>query len=548
MSDKLSLIVRLGDSSQRAKAARLLAGQFDAEDLTIFIPDAETGVPIPAVGFPQTLPDGRLWRSFIGKCQEQTIASDQLRYPGFDKKINVTGVFAQGPVLVLLGGTPSIKEDDELLVLMPLIVSSCHGESIAQTAQAHAALAREKAENARALAESLDHARRDLGQALLEAREAQKALKQADIRKDEFLAILAHELRNPLAPISNALQLLKLSESNPGVVANVRTVIETQVSHMVRLIDDLMDVSRITTRKIILRKEPVELADIVRQALDSVAPLLEENCHTLNVHLPSEAVWLEADSTRLTQVFINLLNNAAKYTDTGGHISIMATLESDGREIVISISDNGIGIAASMLETIFETFSQVDSSLERTRGGLGVGLTLVKNLVEMHGGSVTANSDGVGCGSTFLLRLPTCLNYKATVQASRVIHEPYPGGVKSHRILIVDDNRESADTLGWLLRELGHQVELTYDSATAIEKARRYHPNIIFLDIGLPDINGYRVCQLMRDDSAIADAVYVAQTGWGQDKDRQRAFAAGFDHHLVKPIDMVVLKELLDRV
>jgi PAS domain S-box-containing protein len=369
-----------------------------------------------------------------------------------------------------------------------------------------------------------------------------RALREADRRKDEFLAMLAHELRNPLAPIRNALHIMRLAADNPAVVEQFRNVMERQVVQMVRLVDDLLDVNRITRNKLELRRERVELADVVASAVETSRPALEEGGHALTVTLPPEPVHLYADATRLSQVFANLLNNSAKYTDRGGSVQLAAELR--GGEAVVRVRDNGVGIPAEALPRLFEMFSQVDRNLERAAGGLGIGLTLVRRLVEMHGGTVAAFSDGPGRGSEFVVRLPV-VHAGARPEDARVAGSGDRGVAPKRRILVVDDNRDAANSLSVILAMLDNETRTAYDGRQALEVVDEFRPDLILLDIGLPGMNGYEVCQQIRARPRGKAIVIAACTGWGQDEDRRRSSEAGFDHHLVKPIDPADLQKLL---
>lgn len=370
----------------------------------------------------------------------------------------------------------------------------------------------------------------------------EKSLKDADRRKDEFLAILAHELRNPLAPMRNALELMQPGTSDAATMEEARTLMERQLEHMVRLVDDLMDVSRITRNKLALRKAPVELAAVVQSAVESVRPLIEASRHTLEVKLPEEPVYLDADQTRLSQALQNLLNNAAKYTEPNGQISLKATVE--GAEAVIRVSDTGIGIPAEMLPRIFEMFTQDDRTLERSQGGLGIGLNLVRGLVEMHGGTVEAHSGGRGMGSEFVVRLPVLEDYVPAALRSSVDSEP-AAKEASWRILVVDDNRDAANSLGILLRLAGNEIKVAYDGLQALDAAMEFRPDIIFLDIGLPGMSGHDVARSIREQPWGEAMFLIALTGWGQDEDRKRSTDAGFNLHMVKPVDPASLRSLL---
>jgi CheY-like chemotaxis protein len=375
---------------------------------------------------------------------------------------------------------------------------------------------------------ALDHARLN------------EELRESDRRKDEFLATLAHELRNPLAPIRNSIQVMKLADHNLATIEASRAIIERQVRQMVRLVDDLLDVSRISRGKIVLQKRRVDLATVLAGALETSRPLLDQARHHLSVTLPREPIPLWADPTRLAQVFLNLLNNAAKYTEPGGEISLL--VEPDDGRVTVRVRDSGIGIPPDMITTIFNMFIQVDHSLERGHGGLGIGLTLVKRLVEMHGGSVAASSAGTGRGSEFVVRLPV-------LPTNEAVDSPATGEFPSYachrRILAVDDNWDSIDSLATMLRMLGNEVRTAGDGVEAVEVAANFQPEIVLMDIGLPRLNGFDAARQIRDLPGGQAMVLVALTGWGQEGDRRRSREAGFDHHIVKPVDPVVLEELL---
>jgi two-component system, chemotaxis family, CheB/CheR fusion protein len=365
-------------------------------------------------------------------------------------------------------------------------------------------------------------------------------LKEADLRKNEFLAMLAHELRNPLAPLLNMLEIMKRGEGNGKLIEQVRSTLERQLGQMVRLVDDLLDMSRISRSKLELRKGRVELASVIHQSVEACRPLAESAKHELNVSLPPEPIYLHADPVRLAQVFGNLLNNACKYTEPGGRIWL--TAERQGGDVVVNVKDTGLGIPSDKLASIFEMFTQIDRSLERSQGGLGIGLTLVKRLAEMHGGSVEAHSEGQGRGSEFVVRLPLLIGQpKAKTPGPSVERPP----TTSHRILIVDDNRDAATSLAVLLRITGNETHTAHDGLEAVEVAAAFRPEVVLLDIGLPKLNGHDACRRIREQPWGKDMVLVALTGWGQDEDRRLSKDAGFDHHMVKPVDFAELMSLL---
>ncbi|KQV49480.1 hypothetical protein ASC95_17960 [Pelomonas sp. Root1217] len=373
----------------------------------------------------------------------------------------------------------------------------------------------------------------------------EEALREADRRKDEFLATLAHELRNPLAPVRNGLEIMKMPRMDAGTFAQTRAMMERQVHQLVRLVDDLLDVSRVMGGKIELRKEYVELANVITRAVETVQPLIAAQGHRLALSIPQDSLLLEADPVRMAQVVGNLLTNAAKYTESNGRIWVEA--ERAGAEVVLRVRDNGIGIAPEMLARVFDLFVQADHASNKAQGGLGIGLTLAKNLVQMHGGTIAASSGGIGEGAVFTVRLPLA-NSQAVVPDSVLESTPaYETTSSGHRILVVDDNEDAAMSLTMFLGLQGHTVEMAHDGMSAIAKARSFLPHAIFLDIGMPGMDGYEVARQLRRQPGLERVVITALTGWGQREDRQRTAEAGFDHHLVKPAEAKVLEALLEK-
>ncbi len=371
-------------------------------------------------------------------------------------------------------------------------------------------------------------------------RQAEDALKEANRRKDEFLATLAHELRNPLAPLRNGLEVMKLAGNDAVAVEQSRTMMERQLAQMVRLIDDLLDVSRISRGLIKLTKRRVALTSVVQQAVETSRPLIDANEHQLVINVPSEPIFVDAETTRLAQVFSNLLNNAAKYTERRGRIVL--DIEREDGQALVRVGDNGIGISAHMLPQLFEMFTQAEGAQERSQGGLGIGLSLVKRLVEMHGGSVTAQSDGLGRGSEFTVRLPLATSAEARpVKTSGVA----TSASIRRRILVADDNRDAASSLAMVLDLLGNETRTAHDGLEALEMASEFRPDVIVLDIGMPKLNGYETARRIRDEAWGQDVALIALTGWGQLEDRRRSRGAGFDSHLTKPVDPMTLQKLL---
>ncbi|MGV3494629.1 MAG: ATP-binding protein [Ramlibacter sp.] len=369
---------------------------------------------------------------------------------------------------------------------------------------------------------------------ITDRKRAEQALRESDTRKDEFLATLAHELRNPLAPMRNGLAILGRADAGSAAAARARELMERQFVHLVRLVDDLLDVSRVSRGKVTLKKAPTTLQAVAELALEASRPLLDAARHSLVVELPPEPVALQVDATRMAQVLSNLLNNAAKYTPAGGRIVLSARVQGDGR-LQVSVADNGMGIPAEMLERIFELFAQVGSAQERSQGGLGIGLSLARRLVELHGGTLHAESDGPDRGSCFVIDLPLPAQ-AAERPAPIAVRDPAADGTRPRRVLVVDDNRDAAETLGMLLELEGHAVRMVHSGQDALAAAAQETPEVIFLDIGLPDIDGYQVATSLRDHPHARNALLVALTGWGAERDRERSRAAGFDLHLTKPV------------
>jgi signal transduction histidine kinase len=420
-------------------------------------------------------------------------------------------------------------------------------------AQANVALREEKTRELEQLNATLQRANEQLASAnrrlqseVVERARAEDALKEADRRKDEFLAMLAHELRNPLAPILNALYLMRMDLSAHQQIWS-REVIERQLSHLTRLVDDLLDVSRITRGKITLARAPVEVATLIARAVETIQPLLDERGHHFAVEAPAdEPLIVHGDPLRLTQALGNLLGNAAKYTNRGGHIRL--TVSRAGEEVELRVRDDGIGIPAERLPLIFDLFTQLDSKSDHPQSGLGIGLALVRRLVKMHGGSVTAASEGSGRGSEFIVRLPLLLEVVAPLNGDASVARRETAVGVCRRILVADDNPDALASLSEVLRLQGHEVFSACNGSLALECAERHLPEVALLDIGMPMIDGYEVARRIRAQPWGAQITLLALTGWGQDPDRRRSHEAGFDQHLVKPLDIGRLSDLLDRL
>jgi signal transduction histidine kinase/ActR/RegA family two-component response regulator len=375
---------------------------------------------------------------------------------------------------------------------------------------------------------------------LTERKRAVAALREADRRKDEFLATLSHELRNPLAPIRTALEVMRLAADDPALVEKARATMERQLTHLVRLTDDLLDVSRITRNKMELRRERIDLRAALHSAIETTRSLLDAQEHTVALKLPALPLWMDADLTRLAQVFSNLINNSAKYTDRGGRIEITAAA-ADGTA-TITVADNGIGIPAGMLPRIFDMFTQLQPHRDRTYGGLGIGLALARRLVELHGGAITARSDGVGRGTTIVVTIPLAASAAGARERARRDGAPTEDRC---RVLVAEDNPDAGEMMRVMLTFKGHDVRVASNGVQAVEAAREFEPQIAFLDIGMPRMDGYEAAYRIRELLG-RTVVLVALTGWGQDEDKRRSREAGFDHHLTKPPDPEVLERLID--
>jgi PAS domain S-box-containing protein len=390
----------------------------------------------------------------------------------------------------------------------------------------------------------LAHTNEILSNEIAERKRMEQALRETDRHKDEFLAMLAHELRNPLAPIRHALHVLKKQGHTDPTLEWGHALVDRQVTHMARLLDDLLDVARIIQNKIRLKMERCDLNGIITHAVEDCLPLIEERKHHLVLSLPEEPQWVEGDATRLEQVITNLLNNAAKYTEEGGKITLSAM--QTGVYALIRVEDTGVGIAPELLAHVFDLFTQADRSLAHSQGGLGLGLTLVRQLVEKHGGSVTAASAGVGQGSSFTVRLPLLPTSQPVIEST---NESMPNTsislLSDLRILVVDDYVDAAESLAMLLQAEGHEVETVHYGLKAIEQAQRFRPQVVLLDIGLPDLDGYEVAKRLRALPETRDTILIALTGYGQAEDRNRSQNAGFDHHLLKPVNFEKLSDLL---
>jgi signal transduction histidine kinase/ActR/RegA family two-component response regulator len=532
--DNLGLLIQLTAREHRLESARALARRMGVDHLLLLVRDPDLGVLLPAPGFPQTLDSGPAWRAFVERCQDASRSTGEVDLPPGTRR-SAMALNAGEVVAVLIGGTRREKEVAAFERLLPLIGRTLAAEEDAMLARAEAAAARESAKRAHSLASSLDVARREAARLNAELREEQR-------RKDDFLAMLAHELRNPLAPLATTIELLRRSGTSADGAERQLDVMARQVGQLSRLVEDLLDVSRVSRGRIHLRRERLAVGRTLADSVEAARPLIESRQLTLEVTLPDEEHWVEADQVRLSQIFSNLLHNAAKYTDPGGHVRV--SLTADAGEAVVRFTDDGIGIASDALDRIFDLFVQAPAGA-RGQAGIGIGLTLVRALVKLHGGTVTAESPGLGLGSTFTVRLPLVeapVPKEAPRTGSRD-HEP----VERLRVLVVDDNQDAADSLGEILGSLlGHHAEVAYSGAMALQLAADLDPDLLLLDIGMPEMDGYELARRLRRVLR-RDAYFVALTGYGSEEDKRRSRDAGFDEHVVKPLMVDALKEVVER-
>ena len=544
----VSIFIELQNAGTRLAGTTNLARYAGVAQVLLFGRDAEVGIFLPAPGLPQTLRAGGRWQAFLRRCADMGSAEATLPWAGSDTDAPAWGQCdADGNVIVVfLGAEPAAPTRAAIVALLPMLGAKLAGERAEIAAVGLAAAARESHRRANELNTALDVSRRELQSAyqriedeLVFRREAETKLRDADRRKDEFLAMLAHELRNPLAPIGMAARVLRLGHVTPDRVKQTCEIIDRQIGHMTKLLDDLLDVSRVTRGLVVLAQGLHDIVTIVRDAVEQARPLIDARRHHLALSVPTQAAYVHGDGTRLVQIVTNLLNNAARYTPQGGLIEL--ELGADAGTVQLVVRDNGIGIDAALLPHVFDLFVQGERSFDRAQGGLGIGLALVKSLVEQHGGCIGAASRGPGAGSDFTVWLPRA-------QAASVPDMPRHGDTAPGRplsILIVDDNADAADMLSMYLGSIGHQVHVAYEGRRGLALVEAAAPDVLLLDIGLPDIDGYQLAQRFRALPQTAQATLIALTGYGQAADRERSIAAGFDHHLTKPVDITALLRLL---
>lgn len=550
----VAIFTRLQVVATRAAAMKELAAFTKVSRILLFGKDDEIGVFLPAPGQPQTLRLGNQWQAFLAECARAGMARNGVPDPDNETDILATGMVDRfgASIMVFLGGEPDSSMQEAMLALLPLVGAKLAIERTALAAEGNAAAARSASQRAGALNAALDANRRELQAAcenaereLVSRREAQARLKETDQRKDEFLAMLAHELRNPLAPVSMAAHILRLPSVDPARLRHTSEIIDRQIAHMTSLLDDLLDVSRVTRGLIVLGEEVLEVSGIIADAIEQTTPLIEARHQQLILKLAHGPVLVSGDRTRLVQILTNLLNNAAKYTPEGGTIELQ--LEVDQNDITLTICDSGVGIDARLLPRVFDLFTQAERSPDRSQGGLGLGLALVKSLVALHCGSVSAQSSGPGQGSQFSVCLPRLAERSIQPKLAQS-SDPMPASVHKLRVLIVDDNADAAQTLGMILEAAGYQVEVAFNAKTAIQLAQGSAPQLLVLDIGLPDIDGNELARRLRLLPQTARSSFIALTGYGQPEDRARCLSAGFDYHLTKPADATKLLKLLQEI
>ncbi len=523
------LIDALAIEDIREQTAQALAACVGSERLMLLVQDPELGVMLPAPGMRKTVVAGRSWREFVRRCLIEPEPQGWVEVEG--ERWFASARVEGGCAVVLLGDDPCTFPT-ELLESLPLLAAVLRAQQALSIGIAQTADAREAAARAHQLAAALDAARAS-------AADLNRQLRIEHRRKDEFLAMLAHELRNPLAPLMTATEVLKRCAPEDVARRNHQvSVMSRQIRQLAHLVDDLLDVSRVSRGLIELRREVVPIQECVAAAIDASRPLIDSRRHTLRVEQSEHPLHVSGDRVRLVQVFSNLLNNAAKYTEPGGQLGVSVRGAAEHLEVVVR--DNGVGIPPEMLCTIFDLFEQVPGSLHRAPGGLGIGLTLVRTLVELHGGQVVARSEGIGRGSEFVVTLPLVDAVQAPVRP-----DPSPDERLAAGILVVDDNVDAAETLAEILRLFGASVSVAHDGAQALEMgARTPHPQLVLLDLGLPGMDGYETAREWRKRFG-ASAKLVALTGYGSPDDRRRTAQAGFDDHLVKPVTVDAVTALL---
>ena len=546
--ETVRLAAALADVTGRPAAAERLARHLGASALVILVKDADVAAFVPAPGFQPTLPGGPAWRSLLQAPPQAGIHRGELEYPAPGTLVPAYVLAEAGLLLVFIGACDP-RELQAMGSITPLLASTLNAEHAVLVARGELAVARNQARQAETLAQALDTARaehehslRELERQTRELHEARARAEEGAQAKDEFLAMLGHELRNPLSPIVTALQLMRLKNQS----SREQDIIERQVASLMRLVDDLLDVSRITEGKIELRKARVELAEVAARAIEMASPMLEKKQQRLSVDIPARGCIVDADASRLAQVLANLLTNASKYSDANTEIVFRAGCQD--RMVRISVRDQGIGISPQMLDTVFDLFVQNRQSIARSQGGLGLGLAIVRSLVALHGGTVTAHSKGEGQGSEFVVQLPLAAGSVALLPAQTLttVAGLHRKGRDAARVLVVDDNDDATALINEALDSLGYEVRTAPDGLAALRIAAEFKPQVALLDIGLPVMDGYELAQRLRASPGLEALRLVAVTGYGQRKDKRRSKLAGFDAHLVKPVGLRQLQQVFE--
>ncbi|MDO8679878.1 MAG: response regulator [Acidobacteriota bacterium] len=541
----VTLAAALADPADRPSAADALAAHLGATALIILVVDTAVDAFVPAPGFRQTLPGGEAWREFLTQARVNGVHRGIVGYPAADQPADAVALTAPGVAIIFIGGSCEASSLEAIEAVLPLLSGILRSEQAAMAAAGELRVAQHDARRAEVLAQALDTARAEVEGALQKLERQARSLDEARARaeeatqaKDEFLAMLGHELRNPLSPIVTALQLMRLK----GQQSREIDIIERQVTNVKSLVDDLLDVSRITRGKVSLRKERVELAEIAARAIEIASPVLERKRQMLALDLAPTGLLVDADPSRLSQVLANLLTNAAKYSDKESRIDFGAARQ--GERVCIWVRDQGVGLEPAMLDRVFDLFVQQRQLPDRSEGGLGLGLAIVRNLVLLHGGSVKAQSAGKGLGSEFIIDLPAAARGPATAETSSISDQlAAPNG--GERVLIVDDNEDALFILSEALDSLGYTVRTAADGPEALQVAQAFRPQIALLDIGLPVMDGYELARRLRESSDGPGLRLIAVTGYGQKSDKERARAGGFDAHLVKPVGLEQLEAVL---
>ena len=542
----VTLEAALADPDDRPAAADALAAHLGATALIILVVDAAVDALVPAPGFRQTLPGGDAWREFLTQARVNGVRRGIVGYPTADHPADAVALTAPGISIIFIGGSCEASALEAIEAVLPLLSGILRSEQAAMAARGELRVAQHDARRAEVLAQALDTARAEVEGALQKLERQARSLDEARARaeeatqaKDEFLAMLGHELRNPLSPIVTALQLMRLK----GQQSRELDIIERQVTNVKGLVDDLLDVSRITRGKVSLRKERVELGEIAARAIEIASPVLERKRQFLALDLAPTGLLVDADPSRLAQVLANLLTNAAKYSDEESRIDFGAARR--GERVCIWVRDQGVGLEPAMLDRVFDLFVQHPQLPDRSEGGLGLGLAIVRNLVLLHGGSVKAQSAGKGLGSEFIIDLPAAgRGPAATADPSSISGElAAPNG--GERVLIVDDNEDALSIMSEALDALGYRVRTAANGPEALRVAQAFRPQIALLDIGLPVMDGYELARRLRESSDGFELRLIAVTGYGQKSDKERARAGGFDAHLVKPVRLEQLQGVL---